>query len=68
MLIAMGWVLLGSPRIGFFNLILKQIFSLSKAPLNIYTFPGMMLVQGITLGPRRFSAALLRLQKYGSGF
>jgi len=54
MLIAMGWVLLGSPRIGFFNLILKQVFSLSKAPLNIYTFPGMMFVQGITLVPGAF--------------
>jgi iron(III) transport system permease protein len=54
MLIAMGWVLLGSPKIGFFNLLLKGMFHLSKAPLNIYSFPGMMFVQGLTLVPGAF--------------
>lgn len=54
MLIAMGWVLLGSPKIGFLNYLLKGMLNLSKAPLNIYSFPGMMFVQGITLVPGAF--------------
>jgi iron(III) transport system permease protein len=54
MLIAMSWVLLGSPKIGFFNLLLKNIFGLKTAPLNIYSFPGMIFIQGITLVPGAF--------------
>jgi len=54
MLVAMGWVLLASPKIGFFNILLKHVFNLSEAPLNIYSFGGMIFVQGITAVPSAF--------------
>jgi len=54
MLSAMGWVLLASPKIGFFNTILKSVFNLSEAPLNIYSLPGMIFVQGMTAVPSSF--------------
>lgn len=42
MLVAMGWILLLSPRIGLFNFILRGIFGLTgEGPFNIYTIPGM---------------------------
>jgi len=54
MLSAMGWVLLASPKIGFFNTLLQSVFHLNKAPLNIYTLPGMIFVQGLTAVPSAF--------------
>jgi len=54
MLTAMGWVLLASPKIGFFNTLLQSVFNLSEAPLNIYGLPGMIFVQGLTAVPGAF--------------
>jgi iron(III) transport system permease protein len=54
MLQAMAWVLLLSPRIGFFNTFLKQTFGLSASPFNIYTMEGMILVEGLRLVPTAF--------------
>ncbi len=46
-LFSVSWVLLLNPSNGIFNLILKELFSLDQAPLNIYSMPGMILVEGL---------------------
>ncbi len=49
MLQAMAWVLLLSPRIGFFNVTLMNFLGLSEAPLNIYSLGGMIFIEGMSL-------------------
>lgn len=46
-LFAVSWAILLNPSNGLFNLLLKQIFNLEHAPLNIYSLPGMILVEGL---------------------
>ena len=46
-LFSVSWVLLLNPSNGILNLILKEIFSLDTAPFNIYSLPGMILVEGL---------------------
>ncbi len=46
-LFSVSWVLLLNPSNGILNLILQSIFSLDKAPFNIYSLPGMILVEGL---------------------
>ena len=46
-LFSVSWVLLLNPSNGMINLVLKEIFSLDKAPLNIYSLWGMILVEGL---------------------
>src|SRR3989339_458127 len=46
-LFAVSWSLLLNPSNGMLNLLLKEIFSLAESPFNIYTLPGMMLVEGL---------------------
>jgi len=54
MLQAMAWVLLSSPRIGFINVALMNIFGLSSPPFNIYTLPGMIFIEGLRAVPTAF--------------
>lgn len=54
MLQGIAWVLLLSPRIGFINTLLKQLFGLSSAPFNAYTMQGMIMVEGLRLVPTAF--------------
>ncbi len=42
LLMAMAWIFVLSPNIGWGNLVLKSMFGLSEAPLNIYTLGGMV--------------------------
>src|SRR3989304_6194286 len=51
MLQAMAWVLLLSPRIGFVNRILMAVFDLPRGPINIYSLPGMIFLEGLRLVP-----------------
>jgi iron(III) transport system permease protein len=46
-LFAVSWVLLLNPSNGILNRLLMQVFGLEKALLNIYTLPGMILVEGL---------------------
>jgi iron(III) transport system permease protein len=46
-LFSVSWVLLLNPSNGILNLVLKQLFSLENSPLNIYSLPGMILVEGL---------------------
>jgi iron(III) transport system permease protein len=60
-LIAVAWTLLLSPSVGLLNAVLKEIFNLSKGPLNVYSMPGLIFVEGLILTPLAFliiSAAL----------
>lgn len=53
-LLAIGWAMLLSPRTGFFNLILRDLFGLDAAPFNVYSLPGMMFVEALALVPTAF--------------
>jgi len=52
LLIATSWVLLLSPRIGLLNLLIVQ--RLGLPPLNVYSMPGMIFVEGLILAPLAF--------------
>jgi iron(III) transport system permease protein len=51
---AMAWVLLLSPKSGFINRGLIDLFGLESAPINIYTLGGMAVVEGLRLVPTAF--------------
>jgi iron(III) transport system permease protein len=53
-LLAMGWLFLAHPRIGFVNSFLMDAFHLTDAPFPINNVAGMGLVQGIALTPLVF--------------
>ena len=46
-LFAVSWVLLLNPSNGLINLLLRELFNLRDSPFNIYTLPGMILVEGL---------------------
>ncbi|MCS6770221.1 MAG: iron ABC transporter permease [Candidatus Caldarchaeum sp.] len=53
-LLAVGYVFMFSPRIGFINNYLVQMLNLSERPFNIYSMPGMMWVMGLFEAPLSF--------------
>lgn len=60
-LIAIAWTMLLSPSVGLVNAVLKGVFNLDEGPLNIYSMPGLIFVEGLILTPLAFliiSAAL----------
>lgn len=54
MLQSMAWVLMLSPRVGFINKLAMNAFGLSAMPFNIYSFGGMIFVEGLRLVPTAF--------------
>ena len=46
-LFSVSWVLLLNPSNGLINLFLKQVLHLENTIFNIYTLPGMILVEGL---------------------
>jgi iron(III) transport system permease protein len=46
-LFAVSWGILLNPSNGLINLVLKQAFNLQQSPFNIYSLPGMILVEGL---------------------
>lgn len=46
-LFSVSWALLANPSNGLMNLVLMETFGLAKGPLNIYSMPGMILVEGL---------------------
>ena len=46
-LFAVSWALLANPSNGLMNLALMETFGIAKGPLNIYSMPGMILVEGL---------------------
>jgi len=53
-LLAIGWVLLLSPRIGVINVFLRDTLGLAQSPFNIYSVAGMVFVQALSLVPSTF--------------
>ncbi|MBO9356218.1 ABC transporter permease subunit [Bordetella petrii] len=53
-LLAIGWILLLSPRIGVINVFLRDTLGLEQAPFNIYSVAGMIFVQALSLVPSTF--------------
>jgi iron(III) transport system permease protein len=51
---SMAYVLLLSPKIGFINKFLMNVFGLTTAPFNIYGLGGMAFVEGLRLVPTAF--------------
>ncbi len=49
-----AWVLILSPTIGVVNIVLQKVFGFSDGPLNIYSMPGMIMVEGIHLSTLSF--------------
>jgi iron(III) transport system permease protein len=47
LLFAVSWALLLNPSNGMMNLAIKDVFGLEGAPFNIYSLPGMILVEGL---------------------
>lgn len=54
MLQAMAWVLLLSPRIGFINKMVKDLFGPEAPIVNIYSLGGMIFLEGLRLVPTAF--------------
>ncbi|MDT8396962.1 MAG: ABC transporter permease subunit, partial [bacterium] len=46
-LFAVSWLLLLNPSNGILNRLIMQLFGLENSPFNIYTLPGMILVEGL---------------------
>jgi iron(III) transport system permease protein len=53
-LFSIGWVLLLSPQIGVVNVALRWLFGLAEAPINVYSLPGMIFLEGLHLVPVTF--------------
>ncbi|HET9188842.1 MAG TPA: ABC transporter permease subunit, partial [Acidothermaceae bacterium] len=54
---AISWSLLLNPTNGFLNLVLRSVFGMgagSRGPINVYSLPWMILVQGMALVPLTF--------------
>jgi iron(III) transport system permease protein len=47
LLFAVSWALLLNPSNGIINVVLKDAFSLPGSPFNVYSLPGMVLVEGL---------------------
>jgi iron(III) transport system permease protein len=54
LLIAIAWTLLAGPTVGMLNALLAGAFGLSQGPLNIYSMPGLIFVEGLILTPLGF--------------
>ena len=54
LLMAIAWAMLLSPRTGFINQVLIDIFALRAAPFDIYTMPGLIFVQGLAFVPTAY--------------
>jgi iron(III) transport system permease protein len=53
-LFSIGWVLLLSPQIGVINGLLRWLFDLEEAPINVYSLAGMIFLEGLHLVPVTF--------------
>ena len=54
LLIAVSWTLLLSPSVGAINVLLRNIVHVTRGPLNIYSLPGLVFVEGLILTPLAF--------------
>ncbi len=54
LLLAIAWIMLLSPRTGFFNEILQKAFGLSGPVFDIYSMAGMIFVEAVAVVPTTF--------------
>ena len=54
LLIAIAWTLLLSPSVGLLNVMLRGLVHVPRGPLNIYSLPGLIFVEGLVLTPLAF--------------
>jgi iron(III) transport system permease protein len=47
LLFAVSWALLLNPSNGIINVVLRDVFSLPHSPFNVYSLPGMVMVEGL---------------------
>jgi iron(III) transport system permease protein len=47
LLFAVSWALLLNPSNGMMNLALRDVLGLERSPFNVYSLPGMILVEGL---------------------
>lgn len=59
---AFGWILLGNPGNGIFNVLLRWIFDLKGAVITVYSLQAMVFITGLAIVPTAFTmiAGLLR--------
>lgn len=60
---AIAWTQLLNPDVGYLNALLKTIFSLSKAPFNIYTEGGLIWVLALFYSPFAFITISRAMEK-----
>jgi iron(III) transport system permease protein len=53
-LFTISWIMLASPKIGIFNLLLQHWFQTSTVFFNVYTLGGMIWVDGLHYSPMAF--------------
>ena len=53
-LISISWVLLLNPSNGLINASLVWLLGLERSPINIYSLPGLIFVEGLILSPLAF--------------
>jgi iron(III) transport system permease protein len=53
-LFAIAWVLLAGPQIGLINGLLREVIGGKSGPLNVYSLPGMIVVQAMAVVPTAF--------------
>ena len=54
LVMSFGWILLLNPGNGALNVILRNMFGLTKNPLNVYTMGMMIFISGMVLVPTSF--------------
>ncbi|WP_334191963.1 ABC transporter permease [Pararhodobacter sp.] len=59
---AFGWILLGNPGNGIFNVLLRWLFDVRGAVITVYSMKAMIIITGLAIVPTAFTmiAGLLR--------
>lgn len=53
-LFTVSWIMIASPQIGIFNLVLRDLLGLTQPVFNIYSMTGMIWVDGLHYAPVAF--------------
>jgi iron(III) transport system permease protein len=56
-LFTVSWIMLASPKIGLFNMVLRNLFGITTPIFNIYSLSGMIWVDGLHYAPVAFLLA-----------
>jgi iron(III) transport system permease protein len=53
-LFVVAWIMLASPKIGLINLVLRALFDTDATFVDVYSMPGMIIVDGLHYAPIAF--------------